>query len=75
MKTYARIVDGVVVEVITPITDESGDEVPIGNRFTAAFALELVDITSVSPQPAQWWTATQTNGTWAFGSPVSSEAP
>lgn len=33
MKSYARIDQGIVVEIILPWADENGDEVPIEQRF------------------------------------------
>lgn len=52
---YARIQDGLVFEVIQPMYRESGEEIPIAERFTPEFVGTLVDITSVSPAPDQRW--------------------
>jgi len=58
MKTYARINDGRVAEIIAPMTYEvdspagvepafkKGDEVPIDRRFPAEIVASLVDIRS-----------------------------
>ncbi|WP_343661106.1 hypothetical protein [Ralstonia sp.] len=56
MKTYARIDSGIVAEIIQPMTDAKGNEMPIAQRFTAEFVSTLVDITGVVPQPADRWT-------------------
>ena len=64
MSTYAHIVSGVVVEIITP-------SAPIGQCYTAAFVATLVDVTAVSPQPQPGWTATETAGVWTFAAPVA----
>lgn len=56
MSTYARIDHGIVVEIIGPYVDQNGTEVPIGQRYTAAFVQTLVDVTGISPAPAQRWT-------------------
>ncbi|TAM50238.1 MAG: hypothetical protein EPN57_20680 [Paraburkholderia sp.] len=68
MHSYARIVGGFVVELISPaIYDidsppecefefKCGDEVPIERRFTADIVAQLVDITPLSPQPSPGWT-------------------
>lgn len=67
MKIYARIVAGTVEEIILPATYDSdgefdgvvhqaGDEIPIDRRFHPVIVQTLVDITNVSPMPAQRWT-------------------
>jgi hypothetical protein len=56
MNTYARIDNGNVVEVIKPLVDDEGNEIPIDKRFIPSFVETLVDITNVSPKPDQWWT-------------------
>lgn len=60
MKTYVRIdstfPQPTVMEIIVPVADAAGNEVPIAERFTAAFVANLVDITDVTPHPACWWT-------------------
>lgn len=42
MKTYARISNGLVEEVITPLVLENGQEMPIEDRFCAEFVAMLV---------------------------------
>lgn len=75
MHTYARIdtpyAQPCVAEIIVPAVDASGNEIPIAERFTAAFIATLVDITTVTPQPQCWWTATEANDAWTFAAPVA----
>lgn len=61
MQTYARIQNDVVAEIIGPLTDEDGNEIPIAERFTPQVVITLVDITDLDPQPQQWWTYDGTN--------------
>jgi len=56
MHTYARIYDGIVVEIINPATDESGNEIPISERFHPVIVAMLVDVTNSAPAPQQYWT-------------------
>jgi carbonic anhydrase len=60
MHTYARIDSTfalpTVMEIIEPATDEDGNEIPVAERFTSAFVSTLIDVTTVVPQPACWWT-------------------
>ncbi|WP_338523377.1 hypothetical protein NUH87_26865 [Pseudomonas batumici] len=56
MKTYARVDQGVVVEIVLPYATDEGVEVPIEERFTADFVAQMVDITGITPQPDQRWT-------------------
>jgi hypothetical protein len=56
MKTYVRVKDGVVQEVIAPYANEAGREVPIEDRFTPEFVVDLVDVSEVNPTPDQRWT-------------------
>ncbi|KVE08346.1 hypothetical protein [Burkholderia anthina] len=56
MKIYARVDDDVVVEIIEPVTDDLGNEVPIEDRFTPEIVKQMVDVTGLSPTPACWWT-------------------
>jgi len=58
--TYAQILGGVVHWIFT------STQLPEWNADTFIVA----DITSVTPAPALGWTATQTNGAWAFTAPV-----
>lgn len=55
MKTYARIVGGAVVELITPGMDLAGNQYPIEECFPAEIIAECVDISGISPQPGQRW--------------------
>lgn len=50
MKTYARIQDGKVVEIIAPMAID-GNEVPIEERFHPDFVATLVDVTGIDPTP------------------------
>ncbi|WP_174936625.1 hypothetical protein [Burkholderia lata] len=54
MKTYAYIPNGVVYEIIHPVTLE-GDDIPINQRYTPQFVAMCVDITAATPQPVQGW--------------------
>lgn len=56
MATYARVVDGVVQEIILPARDDQGNEIAIDDRYTPEFVASLVDITSITPQPECMWT-------------------
>jgi hypothetical protein len=65
MTVYARIANGVVAELFT---------MPVNSKFAISQmfnpALVWVDVTNVSPQPQQGWSATQTGGTWSFAAPA-----
>lgn len=68
MKTYARIANGLVAEVIPPATLDDGTEIPIAERFTQDFVSTLVDASALIPTDGQ--VATQaTDGTWTFSNP------
>ncbi|MEB2504652.1 hypothetical protein SB394_12080 [Burkholderia sp. BCCIQ04A] len=56
MKTYARVDNGVVMEIIEPLLDDAGNEVPIEDRFTPEIVSEMIDVTGLSPMPECWWT-------------------
>lgn len=71
MKTYARVQNSIVQEIVGPVTDDLGNEIAIGDRFTPDLVLQMVDVTGVSPQPACWWTY---NGT-VFSAPPSAAEP
>ncbi|AMM14256.1 hypothetical protein AX768_09260 [Burkholderia sp. PAMC 28687] len=66
MKIYARVMTNVVQEIITPATDDEGNEIPIADRFTTQLVAQMVDITGVTPEPACLWTY---NGS-TFSAPV-----
>lgn len=68
MKTYARVQDGVLAEIIEPAPYDSespeweegqpsriGMEISIENRFTAELVATMVDITDADPQPQAGW--------------------
>lgn len=55
MTIYARVEKGVVLEIIEPVYDGDGIEIPIVDRFTSEFVSELIDVTSVIPQPSYMW--------------------
>ncbi|MDF3115892.1 hypothetical protein KPA94_20930 [Burkholderia semiarida] len=56
MKAYARVDKGIVMEIIDPLLDEAGNEVPIEDRFTHEIVSQMVDVTGLSPMPECWWT-------------------
>jgi len=43
-KTYARVIDGNVVEVFPPFSNEEGVDVPITERFHADFVAALIEV-------------------------------
>lgn len=57
-QTYVSIADTgtqvVVTEVIAPLWLD-GRYVPIGERYTATFVAELIDVTDTVPQPEVGW--------------------
>lgn len=65
MNTYAFVYLGRVQEIIKPMTDENGEEIPLYQRYTPQFCAECIDITNITPQPQYGWTY---DGT-AFSSP------
>jgi hypothetical protein len=70
MSVYARISGGVVVEIIQPVLQSNGTPWPIAECYTSEFVATLVDVTSITPQPAQWWTTT--DGGQTFAEPAAS---
>jgi hypothetical protein len=72
---YARVQDGIVVEVILPYVDPEGNQVKIAERFHSSLIdgtiSWMVDITSISPQPEPGWSATEVGGTWQFSPPTT----
>ncbi len=67
MKTYARVENSIVQEIILPATyDEddpadqptykAGDEIPIELRYASEFVATLVDVTRLDPMPSWYWT-------------------
>lgn len=67
MKTYARVFQGEVVEIIPPAPYPSdspegveppwmaGDDIPLDRRYTEEFCSTCVDITEVAPPPQVGW--------------------
>ena len=43
MATYARMIDGVIAQIISPIFDDKGREVPIESRFPPEVLEQLVE--------------------------------
>lgn len=56
MKTYARVDNGIVQEVIEPFADPDGNEYAIEDRFTPDLVAQMVDITGIAPKPQLLWT-------------------
>lgn len=56
MSKYARIDSGRVVEIISPLFYDSGEEINISDRFTPEFVLTLVNVTDVTPGPIEGMT-------------------
>ncbi|MBT2299287.1 hypothetical protein J7E70_02310 [Variovorax paradoxus] len=52
MKTYARMVGGFVAEIIEPLFDPNGVEVPIEERFHPDIVAQLVPYDPANPPPA-----------------------
>lgn len=60
MKTYARMIDGVIAQIIPPVFDDKGSEVPIESRFPPEVVEQLVEYpprAEPPPEPthAQLW--------------------
>lgn len=53
MTTYARIINGIMVERIDPLLDEYGNEIPIDRRFHPDFVAQLTQIDIDNPPPTQ----------------------
>lgn len=49
MKIYAYVENGVVSEVIQPLLDNEGSEIPIDQRYTPEFVANCVDVTGIDP--------------------------
>lgn len=64
MKTYARIDHGIVMELFSTDAD-------IADLFHPD--LVWVDVTDVTPQPNDNWSATAAAGQWSFVSPPPSD--
>lgn len=61
-KTYAWINNGSVGQIIST-------DVDISTLYAPGFVASCVDVTNVSPIPAEGDIAAQTNGTWLFSAP------
>ncbi|CAG4889268.1 hypothetical protein [Paraburkholderia gardini] len=66
MTLYARIQDGIVAEIIEPMMNSEGNEIPIADRFVPFFVASLIDVTNIVPLPQPNWTASEENGAWTF---------
>lgn len=67
MKTFAHIHLETVWEIILPRFNESGEVIPITELYTSEFLETCVDISDVTPQPQQGWSAINENsGEWSF---------
>lgn len=64
MNVFARVDGGVVRKLFTPPGD-------LGINDCFHGALTWVDVTAVTPAPQVGWTATETNGSWSFATPVA----
>lgn len=58
MSLYARIDGNLVAEIITPVMDELGDEIPVTARFTPDIVEQLVDVTDMPLPPSSGWVYT-----------------
>ncbi|WP_175980071.1 hypothetical protein [Caballeronia zhejiangensis] len=71
MKTYARLDNSVVAEIIQPaawpadMPEVGGEEIPIAQRFTPEFVSTLVDVTGVAPAPQFGWVTTDGGKTFS----------
>lgn len=55
MTSYARVQDGVVVELIQSVTDDEGQEIPVEARFHPDFVATLVAL-GAKDKPNEGWT-------------------
>lgn len=63
----AYLVDGAVREIIQPLLDDEGAEVPMSERFTKEFLESCVDVTNLVPLPSQGEIGSvDVQGVWAF---------
>lgn len=53
MTTYARIVNGLMVERFDPVYDADGNEIPISDRFHPLLIAQLVEIDPNNPPPTE----------------------
>ena len=73
MKTYVRIVEGVVFEVIPPFAYDDGVEVPMKDRYVPEFVDQCVEVTGMDPLPDQNWTYKR--GKFAAPAPIKDVDP
>lgn len=55
MTTYVRVEAGLVEEMIEPVVDNAGVEIPIDRRFHPDFVARLIDVTDMTPKPEIGW--------------------
>jgi hypothetical protein len=55
LKIYARVEYHKVVEIIQPLLNDEGIDIPIKLRFIPEFVETLVDMTSEIPIPKEGW--------------------
>ena len=60
MKTYARMIDGVIAQIIPAVFDDKGREVPIESRFPPEVVAQMVEYPprpepSAAPTQLQLW--------------------
>lgn len=55
MKKYARIENGIVVEIVEPATWPDGSEIAVEDRFAPDFVASMVDISTFDPAPQVNW--------------------
>ena len=66
MSSYARIVGGVIAEIITPPAGFT-----LAQCYAPSIVAQCVGLDGITPAPAQNWTATETDGVWSFAAPVA----
>lgn len=66
MKIFALVSDGVVIEVIRPASDGSGRYIEIGDRYPEKLVSQMIDVTSIMPEPKQGFVAASDTGEWIF---------
>lgn len=55
MRVYARVEAGVVREIINPVMDDVGVDIPIDQCFPAQLVAQMIEVTDVKPAPDQGW--------------------
>ena len=66
MSSYARIVGGVIAEIITPPAGFT-----LAQCYAPSIVAQCVGIDGITPAPAQNWTAAETDGVWSFAAPIA----